>query len=342
MTEKARHAAGGVVFGQSVSRENKRKPWVARRREPVFLAGKPIDHRVCVARVKGVVHRRLEWFVMRRHRPILQTLRNVEPAEPVFVQHERRVPGNCIKTALVSAWSKFRRLFWRKIGNVDTGPFALPLVPPNQFLALAPRLAGRFGARPIIYDTAVARPGEAPAVAKIVLRVPRKRLVNFVRAEDAGVNPAAARGRTVGLQSRKTVNLRTVMRIAIAIETENNAVVPTGVTDPSYNSAVSDRGYRVGVPAINLGQYGFHSWIAQLVFRVPPVQRAQRFVERIVGLFRFRNETQSELMHEPGIGSSIARRIDRFLAPLQKSLRVGECAFFFRVTGRRKKKNFRL
>src|SRR5207237_10906612 len=110
-------------------------------------------------------------FVLRRHHPILQTSPNDEPAEPVFVQHERRVPGTCIKTALLSAWSKFRRLFWRKIGNVDTGPFALPLVPPNQFLALAPRLAGRFGARRIIYDTVVAPPGEAPRAANILLRV---------------------------------------------------------------------------------------------------------------------------------------------------------------------------
>ena len=38
--------------------------------------------------------------------------------------------------------------------------------------------------------------------------------------------------------------------------------------------------------------------------------------------------------HRPGI--------DRFLAPLQQALCVRERAFLFRVTGRRKKENFRL
>ncbi len=42
-------------------------------------------------------------------------------------------------------------------------------------------------------------------------------------------------------------------------------------------------------------------------------------------------------MHEPGIGSSIARRLDRFLPPLHESLRVGESAFLFRMTGCGKK-----
>ena len=47
-------------------------------------------------------------------------------------------------------------------------------------------------------------------------------------------------------------------------------------------------------------------------------------------------------MHEPTFGARVAGRIDRFLSPLQKSLRVSERAFLFRVTGRREEKNFRL
>ena len=47
-------------------------------------------------------------------------------------------------------------------------------------------------------------------------------------------------------------------------------------------------------------------------------------------------------MHEPTFGASIARRIDRFLAPLQHALRLCERAFLFRVAGGRKKENFRL
>src|ERR1700682_6493866 len=156
MTEEARHTPGGVMLGQSVGGEDKRKSRVTRRREPILLTGKPIDRRVCIARVKRVVHGRLERFVVRWHRPVLQTFRNVKPAEPVFVQHEGRVPGDCIKSAFVSGWAKLGRLFDRKIGNVDAGPFPLLPVPPDQFLAVAPWLAGRTGARSIIYDATIA------------------------------------------------------------------------------------------------------------------------------------------------------------------------------------------
>ena len=45
-------------------------------------------------------------------------------------------------------------------------------------------------------------------------------------------------------------------------------------------------------------------------------------------------------MHEPRIRSSIAGRIHGFFAPLQKALRVGKRAGFFRMTSGRKKKNF--
>ena len=47
-------------------------------------------------------------------------------------------------------------------------------------------------------------------------------------------------------------------------------------------------------------------------------------------------------MHEPAFRSAIARRIDRFFTPLQKPLCIRERAFFFGVTGSRKKKYFGL
>src|SRR5882672_11656321 len=108
---------------------------------------------------------------MCRHRSILQTARDVKPPEPVFMRDERRVAGNSIKAALVSDWSKRWGLLQRKIGGIDSGPFVLRSLPPNQFLAIAPRLAGRAGTRSIIYNSPITWPSEAPAVAKIVLRV---------------------------------------------------------------------------------------------------------------------------------------------------------------------------
>src|SRR6266446_7923106 len=147
MTEKARHATGGMVLGQPIGCKNKRKSRVTRWRESIFLAGKPMYGRVRVARVKRVVHRRLERLVVRRHRAVLQTARNVKPPEPIFMQNEGSVAANPIEAALISGWSKLWRLLHWKIRDINARPFALHLVPPDQFLAIAPRLAGRTGAR---------------------------------------------------------------------------------------------------------------------------------------------------------------------------------------------------
>src|SRR3954471_7941675 len=118
MTEEARHAAGSVMLSQSVGCQDKRKSWVARRRETILLTGKPVDHRVRIARIERVLHRRLERFVVRRHRSVLQTFRHVQPTESVLMQHEWSVAGDRVEPALVSGWSKFRRLSDREIGDV--------------------------------------------------------------------------------------------------------------------------------------------------------------------------------------------------------------------------------
>src|SRR5215471_6801986 len=114
------------------------------------------------------------------------------------------------------------------------------------------------------------------------------------------------------------------MRIAFAIDTEHDSLRIW---------------LRSGVPAVDLCQHGFHLWIAQRVFGVPPVERAQRFIQRISRLFCFCNEPQRELMYKPPLRSRIARWIDRFLTPLKHALRLGERAFLFGVTRRRKKEN---
>src|SRR5205814_773286 len=118
MTEKARHAAGSMVLGQSIGCKNKGKSRISRRREPIFLAGKPMHSRVRVARVKRVVYRGLERFVMSRHRSILQTARNKKPAEAIFMQHEGRIAGNRIKPVLVSDWAKLGGFVGWEIGDV--------------------------------------------------------------------------------------------------------------------------------------------------------------------------------------------------------------------------------
>src|SRR4029453_17195590 len=97
MTQKARHTSGGMMLGQPVSGKNKRKSRLTRRRESIFLAGEPMYGRVRVARVKRVVHRRLEWLVVRWHRSIFQTTSDIKPPEAVFMQNKSSVAGNRIK-----------------------------------------------------------------------------------------------------------------------------------------------------------------------------------------------------------------------------------------------------
>ena len=85
-------------------------------------------------------------------------------------------------------------------------------------------MAVRPRTRAVVDNPAIARPREAPAVTKIIFGFTRVGLVDAVAAENAGVNPAAARGRTVGFQFRETIHLRAVMRFAFAIHAENDAV----------------------------------------------------------------------------------------------------------------------
>ena len=119
-----------------------------------------------------------------------------------------------------------------------------------------------------------------------------------------------------------------MMRLAVAILSKD---------DPA---AGSGRRYNFCLPAVDLRQHGFHFRIAEFVFRIPPVKNAERFVHRVARCFHLCDQTQRELMNEPRVGATIPGRINGFLAPLQKSLRVGECTFLFGVTGGREKENF--
>src|SRR5438045_3060024 len=84
-----------------------------------------------------------------------------------------------------------------------------------------PRIAGRSVARSIIYDTAIARPGEAPAVSEIVFGLTRVPFVHAVAIKNAGVNPTTARSRSVGFQFVVIGDLGTVMGIALAVDSEH-------------------------------------------------------------------------------------------------------------------------
>ena len=85
------------------------------------------------------------------------------------------------------------------------------------------------------------------------------------------------------------------MRIAVAIQPEHDTFFSwrLGVGRSAFaprlrGGATADRWalgvffFLQGVPAVDLGEHGLHLRIAQVIFRVPPIQRAQRLVERIV------------------------------------------------------------
>src|SRR5712671_1807506 len=137
------------------------------------------------------------------------------------MQNKWRVTGNCIESFGAYLRLVVGRFSFHKTGNVYAGPFFR--VPPHQFFPFAPWMTVRPRTGPVIDDAPIARPREAPAVTKVIFRFARVGLVYAIAAKNAGVDPAAARGRTVGFQFSETIYLRAVMRPSIAIETKNYA-----------------------------------------------------------------------------------------------------------------------
>src|SRR5436309_14359741 len=99
-----------------------------------------------------------------------------------------------------------------------------------------------------------------------------------------------------------------MMRFSIAINpAKEDSLAP---------AAVGARGYRVRVPAVDLGEYGFHLRIAEFVFRIPPIQGSEGLIELVVRCVRLRNHTQGQLLHKPCMRSTIAWRVDSLFLSL--------------------------
>src|SRR6266542_5471932 len=99
-------------------------------------------------------HRRFQRLVMRREWAVLQTLRDVHPAQAIFMQDEGCVAALTIKTTFVPSRSIIGRFACLEIRNVNAGP--LFRFPPNKLFAFAPRFTVRFRTRPIVNDAAIA------------------------------------------------------------------------------------------------------------------------------------------------------------------------------------------
>src|SRR5215468_4683161 len=153
-------------------------------------------------------------------RSIFQTFRHVNPTQSILVEHERRIAGNCVQPFCAQLRFVVGRFSLNKSGNIDAGPFVRVPVPPHQFFPFAPRTPIRSRTSAIVNDPPITRPGEPPAMAEVISRLSRVRLVHSIATENTRVDPATARSRTVGFQFSKTVDLRSVMRIAVAIQPE--------------------------------------------------------------------------------------------------------------------------
>src|SRR5947207_7358770 len=152
---------------------------------------------------------------MRREWAVLQTFRNVHPAQAVFVQDEGRVATLTIKTAFVPSRLIIGRFACLEIRNVNAGPFFR--FPPNKLFAFAPRFTVRFRTRPIVNDAAIAWPTEAPTVSEIIFWLTRIRFVQAISIENARINQCAARGRAIRFQFVIIRNLWTMMRLAFSV-----------------------------------------------------------------------------------------------------------------------------
>src|SRR5437867_2080866 len=158
---------------------------------------------------------------MRREWAVLQTLRDVHPAQAIFMQDEGRVAALTFKASFVSSRSIIGRFTCLEIRDVNARPFFR--IPPDKFFPFAPWLTVRPRAGAIINDAAITRPTEAPTVSEIILRLARVRFVHAVSIENACINPSAARGRAVGFQFIIIGDLRTMMWLAFTISPKKNA-----------------------------------------------------------------------------------------------------------------------
>ena len=175
------------------------------------------------------------------------------------------------------------------------------LVPPDQRLALAPRLAVGVGRGAVVQDPPVGRPGPAPLrrdPALLGSRLAPRGLVHAVGA-DAAVDPAAAGRGAVGLEL-----------------------------------GVGGQRLAVGVPAVDLGQHGVGGRLGQRPLdRVVPGEVQYRPVHLVGGGGQLLPDPAAEVVGEPQVAAGVPGRLDRLVVPLQHPLGVGEGAVLLGVRG---------
>src|SRR5215471_745117 len=110
MRKIAGHAAGCVMFGQSIGSEDVGKPRVVRRGVRIVRTLFSISGRIGLLLVERIFNQRFQWLVMRRKRAVFKTARHVQPAHTVRVQSKGLRSPECLDPmSLVESGRSLRR-----------------------------------------------------------------------------------------------------------------------------------------------------------------------------------------------------------------------------------------
>ncbi len=141
------HAACGVMLGQPVGgrhvREDFRSRLVTTRLIPVLPVPDDLPDWVVLLPVDNVGERGFLRLVVRGQRTVYHAGRREQPCLSVRLHDERVDAGDRIGSGCSLGRPEGRRPVGHEVRHVLPGPLALPRVPPDQRLALAPRRATR-------------------------------------------------------------------------------------------------------------------------------------------------------------------------------------------------------
>src|SRR5262249_20886333 len=142
---------------------------IALRRVGIFGPLLFLRRRIRALGVQRIFDGRFQRFVMGRQRTVFQSARNVQPADAIWVQRKwpRTTERRDSESNIQFGWSSGSKVFL-VIRIVEPRPVFVCLVPPDQFLALAPRFSIRTRRCAVINDAAIVRPREPPAVTEQV------------------------------------------------------------------------------------------------------------------------------------------------------------------------------
>src|ERR1700737_3799931 len=107
---------------------------------------------------------------MRRKRTVSEPAWGKQPSATVGFEDERIRAGVPVQPTALLIGRRIGGLCHREIRDVDPRPGARTGVPPDVFLSLRPRLAGRVRGRAVVEHAPVTGPGEAPFGIDVVVR----------------------------------------------------------------------------------------------------------------------------------------------------------------------------